>query len=448
MVISKGPHRSAQGGKKPHARNLSNTNAGLKESQTDRRIANDSAPAASSSTPRSPTVDGLPSRTIAQLRNATIAHPQQQCTLTCYIPPSKVGAVIGRKGSTIEKIQKEAKRKSWGHSGPIRVSVVSQGATSRPSGSSRPSPEDATDKVNHAYDNETNTTAAVEMDDSHLWTPVVIRGDPCACFAAAKLIVPLVSSKDLPVSGSIPIESDGNEIGPNVSTEETKRNAKMTTALDYDPTDMDDVVLDVPIPRPCHSAIIGRKGLTIAALSADHAVRIMVPHVTSTASNIDVIQLEGELEQVERCLAAIMLVVSTHQGVDSAAQETKVAVVTAAEPLKQQMDSLKEVEVDVDTPVTPVETVCAAADDKTNRNHAQTVGAIQGRKTNSTHSKMEPSDEKFGTELGILAESDPSDISQHEAPEASKKRIFSGRGGRGRARGRGRGRGRVERSGR
>ena len=68
------------------------------------------------------------------------------------------------------------------------------------------------------------------------WAPVLIRADPVGAFAAARML-----SKE--ISGNI-----------------------------------DDVVLEVPIHRSRHSAIIGRKGLTIAGLSSDHAVRIMVPN--------------------------------------------------------------------------------------------------------------------------------------------------------------------------
>ena len=59
-----------------------------------------------------------------KLRSSTIAHPQQQVVLTCYIPPSRVGAVIGRKGNTILHIQREAVKKSWS-GGHVRVSVLS-----------------------------------------------------------------------------------------------------------------------------------------------------------------------------------------------------------------------------------------------------------------------------------------------------------------------------------
>jgi len=282
-----------------------------------------------------------PLKTIAKLRSSTIAHPQQQVVLTCYIPPSRVGAVIGRKGNTILHIQREAVKKSLG-GGHVRVSVVSNSHTSSGNTStnsntvnSNEGKEEGEDvklesmeqqmkeeeNVEHAVDSNTNTitNTSTEPEDeknknenineSALWTPVIIRGDPCGVFAAAKQILPLL------------------KVGPPESF----------TTDSYDTSaDMDDVVLDIPIHRAKHSAIIGKKGLTIAALSADHDVRIMVPHrnqqqqqqtehgnhnseaVSSTTisssapavSNINIVQLEGQLDNVERCLANMLKVVT------------------------------------------------------------------------------------------------------------------------------------------
>lgn len=164
-----------------------------------------------------------------------------------------------------------------------------------------------------------------QQQQQPLWTPVLIRGDPCGVLAAAKLLVPLLHPTPNP-----------SQLDPS-----------------YDPaSDMDDVVLEVPIPRARHAAIIGKKGLTIANLSADFNVRIMVPHRnpqlqlqqqqqqgTEDESNggiesgtneylgnlpahqptsIHIVQLEGQLENVEKCLASLFQVVcgssSPHSG--------------------------------------------------------------------------------------------------------------------------------------
>jgi len=41
---------------------------------------------------------------LSKLREDIIVHPHQQVTLTCYIPPSHVGSIIGRRGATIVNV--------------------------------------------------------------------------------------------------------------------------------------------------------------------------------------------------------------------------------------------------------------------------------------------------------------------------------------------------------
>ena len=206
---------------------------------------------------------------ISQCRNA-IAHPAHQCLLTCYIPPSRVGAIIGRRGNTILQIQREALKKSWG---PIRLSVVS--------GSNNGNEHHPSHTVDDDIDSRNTNTEKGEntFDESSLWTPILIRGDPIGCFTAAKLLIPLLCP-------GFPNESE------------------------YDlSSELDDVVLDIPIHRSKHSAIIGKKGLTIATLSADNNVRIMVPHRNmerTSSTNINIVQLEGDLFNVEKCLAQML----------------------------------------------------------------------------------------------------------------------------------------------
>lgn len=202
---------------------------------------------------------------LAMLRQPAIAHPQQQVTLTCYIPPNKVGAVIGRGGRSIIGIQREASRRSFNHPSPVRMSVV---GTSPPPMNINIHYEKEDENANNTTDDNNNnnnnnnpqdvtpvSSAAHTHTQSHtnpvldclqtdpFWTPVIIRGDPCGAFAAANLLLPLI---------------------------------------DYE---MDDVVLDVPIHRSRHSAIIGRHGNTIARLSADCNVRIMVPRPSNMTIN-------------------------------------------------------------------------------------------------------------------------------------------------------------------
>ena len=163
-----------------------------------------------------------------------------QVTLTCYIPSQSVGAVIGRRGTNIAQIQRHAQQY-----GSVRVSIVGHDDTAESS-------------VPYTF---------TELDwSSPDWTPVVIRGDPCAVICAAQRL------------------------------------------RDYAGGDMDDVVLDVPLNRGNFSKLIGKRGMVLASLSADTNVRIMVPQ---RALRIDLFQLEGELDNVKVCLEKIVVLLSS-----------------------------------------------------------------------------------------------------------------------------------------
>lgn len=233
-------------------------------------------------------------QTIATLRSNGISHPSQQVTLTCYIPPYRVGAVIGRRGATILHIQREAAKQSRGHSSAVRVSVMGSHVTLDHSNNLHINNNDGNTNTGNTSNSQSNTTNEEKKNvesNSDEWTPVVIRGDPCGAFAAAKLLVPLLSTG--PASG----EENNSDV-------------------------MDDVVLDIPIHRSRHAAIIGRKGLTIATISADHNVRIMVPHRVSAnedTSNkqIHIVQLEGQLDQVIECCAHMLSIVCSNSSQNS-----------------------------------------------------------------------------------------------------------------------------------
>ena len=107
------------------------------------------------------------------------------------------------------------------------------------------------------------TYSELDLSDSANWTPVVIRADPKACFVAGQKV------------------------------EETVANC------------VDHVVLDVPISRTKHAAVVGKRGLALATMSADTHVRIMVPNKDL---HHDVIQLEGDLAAVKQCLDRVLAV--------------------------------------------------------------------------------------------------------------------------------------------
>jgi hypothetical protein len=170
-------------------------------------------------------------------RSGVLLHPQ--VTLTCYIPTNTVGAVIGRRGSTIGQIQRHAQTVG---TGSIRVSVVGH-----------EDEDEDTQPVPYTY-------SELDWSSPH-WTPVVIRGDPCGALAAGQFLAKIVM-------------------------------------------ELDEVVLDVPLSRTKHAALIGKRGLVLANLSADTQVRIMVPR---RELRHDVVQLEGDLEQVRMCLDKVLL---------------------------------------------------------------------------------------------------------------------------------------------
>ena len=67
------------------------------------------------------------SLSLARLRQSAVNHPAQIVRLALYVPPRAVGAVIGRGGRTVLSVQREATRRSGGHAGPVRVSVLGGG---------------------------------------------------------------------------------------------------------------------------------------------------------------------------------------------------------------------------------------------------------------------------------------------------------------------------------
>lgn len=166
---------------------------------------------------------------------------QPTITLTLYIPTSSVGAVIGRRGQTIAQLQKFAAQAGSTHQ-PVRVSVVGQ----------QPDANDNT--MPYTYSD-------LDFSDPN-WTPVVIRADPKAAFTAAQKLL---------------------ELAPLI----------------------DEAVVDIPLSRTKHSAIVGKRGMTLASLSADTSVRIMVPN---KELRHDVIQLEGDLPNIKQCLDRILSV--------------------------------------------------------------------------------------------------------------------------------------------
>lgn len=114
--------------------------------------------------------------------------------------------------------------------------------------------QDSTETLPYTY-------SELDFSDPN-WTPVVIRADPRAAFTAAIKLEDTVGA-------------------------------------------VDEVVLDIPVSRNKHAAIVGKRGLTLANMSADTNVRIMVPNKLRLH---DCVQLEGDLDNVKRCLDRVLQV--------------------------------------------------------------------------------------------------------------------------------------------
>jgi len=117
--------------------------------------------------------------------------------------------------------------------------------------------------VNHIQrDSRTQITVPPQSKPS-AWAPITVKGSGLGAFAAYQMLKALVE-------------------------------------------ELDECVMDFPFPRSRLSAIIGTGGGTIRRLSADHAVRILVPN--REAAGRGHVELEGEVDDVFRCLREIMVV--------------------------------------------------------------------------------------------------------------------------------------------
>ena len=243
---------------------------------------------------------------------------QQLITMTCYTPTKSVGAVIGRRGATIAQIQKQAQHVGTSN-GAVRLSIVGQHLLQQQGGAGDMHPAGATtgaspgagemqqqqllhgqitqaapqspnpSQVEQSHLNQAQQqqqllmtplqqqhsgAASVpytytELDlSSPLWTPIVIRADPCAALTAAKLL--------------------RDKVGQ-----------------------MDDIVMDIPLGRAKHAAVVGRRGYVLANLSADTNVRIMVPR---RELRHDIIQLEGQLDKVKQCFERVLSIANDAAG--------------------------------------------------------------------------------------------------------------------------------------
>ncbi|GKZ00171.1 hypothetical protein MPSEU_000970300 [Mayamaea pseudoterrestris] len=222
-------------------------------------------------------------------------------TLTLYVPSACVGALIGRKGATMVELQTFAAKYST-TSQPVRISVVhgtnqqqqQDQASSNNTNSKTAAPAPADAQQNHAAlpSSSIPTHTPPDLFNPH-WTPVVVKADAKACLAAGLAVQSHVAAAAA-VASAASSSNHHNE------------------CCDNDNCD-DDVVLDVPVARTKHSAMVGKRGVLLANASADFGVRIMVP-AKQASNNMNVIQLEGKLVNVISCLERLMSIAVTIKG--------------------------------------------------------------------------------------------------------------------------------------
>jgi hypothetical protein len=199
-------------------------------------------------------------------------------TLHLYIPTDSVGAVIGKKGATIARLQQQAVRA--GAKEAIDGLREKRGLKIPASDMGIYEPA-----VRITVPPESKTVQTMQS----LWSPVVIRGPPASCFSLLQSLPP---------------------ISPEI----------------------DDVILELPLPRSRHATIIGAKGATIRQLSADSNVRIAVPargeflppineglsrgggDLASSGGKREVaaVTFEGAGEDVRSCMMALLTMI--HEG--------------------------------------------------------------------------------------------------------------------------------------
>jgi KH domain len=135
---------------------------------------------------------------------------------------------------------------------PVRVSIVS--------------PSDPAETIPFTH-------SPLDWTTSPEWTPVVVRADLGGTLQAAHIL-----------AANVPL--------------------------------LDHIVLDVPLSRHKHAAIVGKRGLVLAQLSANHQVRIMVPNKEVRQ---DIIQLEGDIGPVTHCLADLLSIAHNKEDTTRAA---------------------------------------------------------------------------------------------------------------------------------
>lgn len=346
-------------GRKKSSRSVSSSNNSKQQSNADtssREIASSTTPMVNNSQEGSgdnPSPIGPPNHS-----SFCKLLPFSQMTVTVYIPTVCVGAVIGRRGTTIAQIQKQAQQLTQGSGGgspahasanQVRVSIVGHNATAKvqgginsssghdltfnsnsntfmtdyPSPILSSSPQNTNTASQSLFGHSTTTVVPytyTELDFTNpQWTPVVIRADPNASLFVAQSILDLcleyvLDRKQLVYIFDLPIPSTSN---PSTSGGGTSKSPSPPASTSQKSNKLGGGVTSTNIGagpnngsgsgkennnNNNHATIVGKRGQTLMQLSADHKCRIMVP---PKQLQHDIIQLEGPLQECISCLQAI-----------------------------------------------------------------------------------------------------------------------------------------------
>jgi predicted RNA-binding protein YlqC (UPF0109 family) len=266
--------------------------------------------------------------------------PFDNMTVTIYIPTVCAGAVIGKRGATIAKIQKWAQQMAGIHSDQVRISVVHHPQSSmagndalgggvpqlRSSISTRgllfsPAEESGTSNVGNDTSGLSSpnfpsvipfTYTELDFTDPN-WTPVVVRAPTMAGMAVSATILDIcveyvLDRTQIQFIFDLPISS------------QNQQPASATTTTNSS------------VINNAHATIIGKRGQTIMTLSANSNCRIMVP---PKQLKQDIVQLEGPLKECTCCLEAIANLLSfssTELSSNTPSKTTKSTVATVPSP--------------------------------------------------------------------------------------------------------------------
>lgn len=203
--------------------------------------------------------------------------PVHQMTLTMYIPTTSVGVVIGRRGSNIANIQKQAQSTS----APVRVSVCSSEKIA----------------LNHPTGPEGYPASMKESGGGTAISPITVG-------ASSPSLIPSAAAGALSSSSSVPatftpLDFSDPQWTPVVIRADPVGVWKVASEIAKLASPLQDSILDLPLGRQRHAALVGKRGTTLQQVSAASQCRIYVPPKEML---LDLIQLEAQLEQVQACL--------------------------------------------------------------------------------------------------------------------------------------------------